>query len=104
VVLVQAGVQIISQVEIAEGVRKVLDERFPHVDKPFNVKHLRAIPCHIDFCSITFPCNATSLAGPRTGMRLTHIANKVMHKPLFLHAPVNVNVHHMFLGSQDYLN
>jgi site-specific DNA-cytosine methylase len=77
VALVQAEVDVILQVELDKEVRKVLNDQFPNVPERWNVAYLPVIKYHLDICTITFPCNATSSAGPRTGMKPSGNAAKV---------------------------
>jgi hypothetical protein len=78
--LLQAGLQIEKQIEISMAAQRVLKDMFEEVEKGFDVRYMPLIECHVDFCSITFPCHGTSQAGPRTGMKLTGNPVKVMHE------------------------
>jgi site-specific DNA-cytosine methylase len=98
--VVQVGLQIEKQVEISEDAQRVLKDKFPDVPKGFDVQFMPVIECHADVCTITFPCQGTSQAGPRTGMALTGDTVKVilnLHDNNVTFLPLFV-LHYMLVG------
>jgi site-specific DNA-cytosine methylase len=69
---------VVANVEIDETVRRVLNDRHPDVPiKVFDVKNTPFVGGRLDLACVTFPCEDTSIAGPRTGRAHTGKASKV---------------------------
>jgi hypothetical protein len=81
---VQEGVEVVAQIEIDDNVVRVLEANLGEVPHVYNIEHFPVVECHVDICTITFPCNRTSQAGTRTGCAPTGDAEKVPH-----HMPVS---------------
>jgi DNA (cytosine-5)-methyltransferase 1 len=67
--LTSAGHHTKLLVEIDKGANRVLDARFPGIERAFDIRDLDSLSSSVDLVAAGFPCQDLSQAGQTTGIR-----------------------------------